>query len=83
MVDEPMPSKEKAVYWVEYVLRHRGTKHMRMSFMDLPFYQHYLIDVIAVIIMVVLLITFSVILTVRWLCIRTKRSHTITKQKAK
>ena len=55
MHDQPIPSKEKAVYWMEYVIRHNGTRHMRMASNDLPFYQNYLLDVMALMLVITLL----------------------------
>lgn len=52
MRDELMPGKEVAVYWVEHVLRHGGTKHLQLSGRDMPFYQRYLLDVIAFLLLV-------------------------------
>lgn len=45
MQDEMIPAKEVAVYWIEYVLRHGGTKHLQSRAKDMPFYQLYLLDV--------------------------------------
>lgn len=52
--DRPMPSLDKAVYWVEYVIRHKGAHHLRSSAMDLTWYQYYLLDVLAFLILVIL-----------------------------
>ncbi|XP_045479047.1 UDP-glycosyltransferase UGT5-like isoform X2 [Harmonia axyridis] len=45
--DQPMKGLEKAVWWTEYVLRH-GTQHLRSPSADIPLYQYYFLDVIAV-----------------------------------
>ncbi|KAF5302526.1 hypothetical protein FQR65_LT00898 [Abscondita terminalis] len=58
-LDEPMTGLEKAVWWTEYVIRHNGTKHLRSPVLDIPFYQYYLLDVIAVILGVVFVLIFS------------------------
>ncbi|KAF2902531.1 hypothetical protein ILUMI_03654 [Ignelater luminosus] len=44
--DQPMTGLERAVWWTEYVLRHKGTKHLRSPALDIPSYQYYLLDVI-------------------------------------
>ncbi|XP_045475114.1 UDP-glycosyltransferase UGT4-like isoform X3 [Harmonia axyridis] len=46
--DQPMKGLEKAVWWTEYVLRH-GTQHLRSPSADIPLYQYYFLDVIAVV----------------------------------
>ncbi|KAJ4434829.1 hypothetical protein ANN_23400, partial [Periplaneta americana] len=45
--DRPQSALETAVYWTEYVIRHRGAPHMRSAALDLPLYQYLLLDVIA------------------------------------
>jgi hypothetical protein len=37
---------DTAIYWVEYVIRHKGAPHLRVAGLDLPWYQYHLIDVI-------------------------------------
>ncbi|KAJ3658832.1 hypothetical protein Zmor_010553 [Zophobas morio] len=45
--DQPMPALEKAVWWIEYVIRHDGAEHLKYPGVDMPFYQYFLLDVIA------------------------------------
>ncbi|XP_049831240.1 UDP-glucosyltransferase 2-like isoform X1 [Schistocerca gregaria] len=45
--DRPRPPLEEAVYWLEYVLRHRGAPHLRPASLDLPWHQLLLLDVAA------------------------------------
>ncbi|XP_063921468.1 UDP-glycosyltransferase UGT5-like [Zophobas morio] len=40
---------ETAVYWVEYVIRHRGAPHLKVAGVDLPWYKYMLVDVVGVI----------------------------------
>ena len=51
--DELRPAKDIAVYWIEHVLRHNGTKHLQLSSKKMPFYQRWLLDVIFVLVAVV------------------------------
>jgi hypothetical protein len=37
---------DTAIYWVEYVIRHRGAPHLRVAALDLSWYQYFLLDVI-------------------------------------
>ncbi|KAK4872740.1 hypothetical protein RN001_014769 [Aquatica leii] len=53
-MDQPMTGLEKAIWWTEYVIRHNGTKHLRCPSLDIPFYQYYLLDVIAVVTLVLI-----------------------------
>ncbi|SPP83481.1 UDP-glucuronosyltransferase 2B15 [Drosophila guanche] len=45
--DQPMSPQETAVWWTEYVLRHKGAPHMRVAGQDLNFWAYHSIDVIA------------------------------------
>ncbi|XP_055906895.1 UDP-glycosyltransferase UGT5-like [Eupeodes corollae] len=44
--DRPMTAKQTAVYWIEYVIRHRGAPHMQSPLKDLNVLQENSIDVI-------------------------------------
>jgi glucuronosyltransferase len=44
--DQPMSSREKAVWWIEYVLRHKTTEHLDYVGRLIPFYQQYFLDFI-------------------------------------
>jgi glucuronosyltransferase len=45
--DEPETPLKRAVFWTEYVSRHGGAS-LRSVSADLPWYQYFLLDVIAV-----------------------------------
>ncbi|KDR11536.1 UDP-glucuronosyltransferase 2C1-like isoform X2 [Zootermopsis nevadensis] len=45
--DQPLTPLEQAVFWTEYVIRHKGAPHMRSAALDLAWYQYFLLDVIA------------------------------------
>ncbi|XP_037052099.1 UDP-glucosyltransferase 2-like [Bradysia coprophila] len=46
--DQPMTSREKAVWWTEYVIRHKGAKHLEYPGRSVPFYQRYCLDFISI-----------------------------------
>lgn len=54
--DRPISSEDSAIYWLEYVIRHNGAKHLRSTALDLNIMEYYLIDVYFLIIL-----SFSVI----------------------
>jgi glucuronosyltransferase len=65
--DQPLTPLEQAVFWTEYVIRHKGAPHMRSAALDLSWYQYFLLDVIVVLALVggsALLVVFLVIRTV-------------------
>ncbi|KAG5876399.1 hypothetical protein JTB14_024282 [Gonioctena quinquepunctata] len=56
--DEPMTGLEKSIWWTEYVIRHRGAKHLRNPASDIPFYQYYLLDVAGFLILSAVIVLF-------------------------
>lgn len=52
MQDQPQTPVEKAIFWVEHVIRHKGAPHLRASGLDLKWYQKEMIDVFAFIFLV-------------------------------
>ena len=50
--------------WMEYVLRHGGARHLRAQVFNIPWYQYYLLDVIA---FLVAMVTF-VVMVIRLIC---------------
>nr|CAI5845664.1 unnamed protein product [Callosobruchus analis] len=51
-----MPGIEKAIWWMEYVIRHKGAKHLRNPIVDIPLYQYLMLDIIATVFAVLLVI---------------------------
>lgn len=46
--DQPMPSLDKAIYWTEYIIRHKGVKHLEFAGRKVPYYEQYCLDFIAI-----------------------------------
>lgn len=46
--DEPMTSQEKVAWWVEYIIRYKGAKHLFYHGRNVPLYEKYCLDLIAV-----------------------------------
>lgn len=42
-----MSAMDTAVYWTEYVIRHKGAAHLKPVTVDMPWYQYLLLDIIA------------------------------------
>ncbi|NXD15129.1 UD2A2 glucuronosyltransferase, partial [Nothocercus nigrocapillus] len=45
--DQPMKPLERAVFWIEFVMRHKGAKHLRPASHHLTWYQYHCLDVLA------------------------------------
>ncbi|XP_030763773.1 UDP-glucuronosyltransferase 1-5-like [Sitophilus oryzae] len=43
--DQPLPAVDTAIFWIEYVIRHKGASHLQPATLTLPFYQYHLLDV--------------------------------------
>ncbi|KAK5638202.1 hypothetical protein RI129_012497 [Pyrocoelia pectoralis] len=65
--DQPMTGLERAVWWSEYVIRHKGAKHLRSPLLDLPWYQYLFLDVIAVLLLGLLAVLWFLVFTFRLL----------------
>ncbi|KAK9882073.1 hypothetical protein WA026_018919 [Henosepilachna vigintioctopunctata] len=46
MLDKPMTPADSLNYWVNYVIRHNGASHLRVSSLNLAWYQYLLLDVV-------------------------------------
>lgn len=47
--DQPMKSLDKAMWWIEYVLRHKGAAHLRSPAVGMPWYKYFLVDILILI----------------------------------
>ena len=54
--------------WIEYVLRHGGARHPRPQVFNIPWYQYYLLDVMAFLVAIVTLVVMMITLTCGFLC---------------
>lgn len=37
---------EEALYWIEYVIRNNGAKHLKSKAVDMPFYEYFMLDIL-------------------------------------
>uniref|UniRef100_I3JXA2 UDP-glucuronosyltransferase n=1 Tax=Oreochromis niloticus TaxID=8128 RepID=I3JXA2_ORENI len=61
--DRPMSALEEAVFWIEFTLRNKGAKHLRVQAHELTWYQYHSLDVLGFVLTMVLLIIFIFIKT--------------------
>ncbi|XP_005392857.1 PREDICTED: UDP-glucuronosyltransferase 2B15-like [Chinchilla lanigera] len=59
--DQLMKPLDRAVFWIEFVMRHRGAKHLRPLAQNLTWYQYHSLDVIGFLLACVVTVTFVVI----------------------
>ncbi|XP_023578052.1 UDP-glucuronosyltransferase 1-2 isoform X4 [Octodon degus] len=56
--DRPIEPLDLAVFWVEFVMRHKGAPHLRPAAHDLTWYQYHSLDVIGFLLAIVLVVAF-------------------------
>uniref|UniRef100_A0A8C8TME6 UDP-glucuronosyltransferase n=1 Tax=Peromyscus maniculatus bairdii TaxID=230844 RepID=A0A8C8TME6_PERMB len=44
--DQPMKPLDRAIFWIEYVIRNKGAKHLRVAAHDLTWFQYHSLDVL-------------------------------------
>ncbi|GLH07822.1 UDP-glucuronosyltransferase [Gryllus bimaculatus] len=71
--DRPQAPLETAVWWTEYVMRHRGAPHLRSAAVDLTWPQLWLLDVGAVLAAILVLLAAALWLTKASVCDKTKQ----------
>ncbi|KAJ8912888.1 hypothetical protein NQ315_011211 [Exocentrus adspersus] len=59
--DQQVPPLEKAVWWIEYVIRHNGAHHLKYKAVHMPFYQYYLLDVLCFVLGVLAAIVYLLV----------------------
>lgn len=75
--DQPIKPLDKAVYWIEYVIRHNGAHHLKTAGNKLNWIQFLLLDVLFVLIIVLLAFLTLLLYTIKKifkLCVRSKKS---------
>jgi len=76
-----MSALDTAIFWTEYVIRHKGAPHLRPAILDLAWYQYLLLDVIAFICLCTVVFIFIACTILRKLVrILNSRSRRKTKQ---
>ena len=66
--DDPQTPIERVVYWMEFIVRHGGVKHLRSAAYDLNFIQYHLIDVMAVLLIGLILSLFVAFKMIKIIC---------------
>ncbi|XP_053186395.1 UDP-glucuronosyltransferase-like [Scomber japonicus] len=67
--DRPVDPLDLSVYWTEFVMRHKGAKHLRPALHDLNWFQYFSLDVIVLLVTVVLIFITLTIKCLK-LCLR-------------
>lgn len=60
--DQEATPLEKAIYWVEYVLRHKGAEHLKSPASGINWFKYYMCEVAAFLALIVV----SMVVLYRW-----------------
>uniref|UniRef100_A0A8D0CJ73 UDP-glucuronosyltransferase n=1 Tax=Scleropages formosus TaxID=113540 RepID=A0A8D0CJ73_SCLFO len=63
--DQPEKPLDRAIFWIEFVMRNKGAKHLRVQAHNLTWYQYYCLDVFAVLLAAALLAASILLKTCR------------------
>ncbi|XP_043762517.1 UDP-glucuronosyltransferase 2B4-like isoform X3 [Cervus elaphus] len=58
--DQPVKPLDRAVFWIEFVMRHKGAKHLRPAAHDLTWFQYHSLDVIGFLLACVATVVFVI-----------------------
>ncbi|CAL8344564.1 unnamed protein product [Lota lota] len=59
--DRPLSPRDEAVFWIEFTMRNKGARHLRVQAHNLTWYQYHSLDVILLLLSVGLLLTLLLV----------------------
>lgn len=68
--DKPQHPLDTALYWIEFVIRHKGAAHLRTESYKMPWYSYHSLDVICFLLAVLLVLAAITVGSIRLLCLR-------------
>ncbi|KAH8249256.1 hypothetical protein KR032_007659, partial [Drosophila birchii] len=75
--DRPLGAMDTAMYWIEYVIEHRGAPYLVTAGVNLPWYQFYLLDIIGLGLVSILITLLVLVYLYR------KATNIVSKKKSK
>lgn len=70
MNDNPLKPMDEAMYWIEYVVRNKGAKHLKSYAVNLTWYEYLMLDVMAFALISLWVVWKVIRLTITWFFIR-------------
>ncbi|XP_061672264.1 UDP-glucuronosyltransferase 2A2-like [Syngnathoides biaculeatus] len=69
--DQPIPPLQRAVFWIEFVMRHKGASHLRTDSYKMSAVQYYCLDVAALLMGVILMVAVICVTVLKflWRCL--------------
>ncbi|RVE63946.1 hypothetical protein OJAV_G00141320 [Oryzias javanicus] len=77
--DKPISPMDHCIFWIEYVIRHKGARHLISEAYKMPWYSYHSLDVLLLLLAVLTVLLYFIYAVFRCLCCRRKRK-TKTKQ---
>uniref|UniRef100_A0A8C1ZYA4 UDP-glucuronosyltransferase n=1 Tax=Cyprinus carpio TaxID=7962 RepID=A0A8C1ZYA4_CYPCA len=75
--DRPVKPLDEAVFWIEFVMRNKGAKHLRVEAHNLTWYQYHCLDVFAFLITILTVVLYVFFIMCKFFimrcCFRSKR----------
>lgn len=62
--DQPIRGLNKAVWWIEYVLRHQGAPHLKSPSASMSFVDYFMVDVIIFLTLAILIMNYLLLKSV-------------------
>ncbi|XP_028257192.1 UDP-glucuronosyltransferase 2C1-like [Parambassis ranga] len=66
--DQPLTPLDNALFWIEFVMRHKGAPHLKSESYRMPWYSYHSVDVVLFLTGVVLFLLFIIFIFIRCLC---------------
>ncbi|XDV14612.1 hypothetical protein PO909_014838 [Leuciscus waleckii] len=68
--DVPVKPLDNAIFWIEFVMRHKGAAHLRTDSYKMPWYSYHSVDVILFLLSAVSLIILTIYAVIKYFCCR-------------
>ncbi|XP_051806754.1 UDP-glucuronosyltransferase 2C1-like [Acanthochromis polyacanthus] len=78
--DQPMKPLDRAMFWIEFVMRHKGAAHLRTESYKMSTIQYHSIDVVAFLLAVVLLVFTVSVAVIKFVWRRLFGRHKVKKE---
>ncbi|XP_046721045.1 UDP glucuronosyltransferase 5 family, polypeptide F1 isoform X1 [Silurus meridionalis] len=73
--DTPVEPLDNAMFWIEFVMRHRGAPHLRTESYKMPWYVYYSVDVVTFLLLVTCGLILFLFTVIRYMCCRACRKR--------
>lgn len=66
--DRLLKPKENLVYWINYVLSHKGAEHLKLGGLSLPLYKYLMLDILVPLLVIWHVLVFLTIRIIKRVC---------------